>query len=60
MTDEDGFPARISSDKFGPERAHMLSDDRVGTSSFMISVIRIPELASNPFEALTTIVESEM
>ena len=39
MTDEDGFPARISSDKFGPERAHMLSVDRVGTSSFMISVI---------------------
>ena len=60
MTDEDGFPAKISLDKFGPERAHTLSLDRVGISSFIISDIRIPELASKPFDALTMIVESGM
>lgn len=60
MTDEDGFPANISLDRLGPERAQMLSDDKFGTSSFMISVIRIPELDSRPFEALTMIVDSGM
>ena len=60
MTDEDGFPANISLDRFGPEMAHMLSGDRTGTSSFMISVILIPEFTSNPFEALTTTVDLEI
>ena len=59
ITDEEGLPAKISLDKLGPERAHMLSGEKLGISSFIISVILMPEVDSRPFEALTMIVDAE-
>ena len=37
----------------------MLSGDKLGISSFIISVILMPEVDSRPFDALTMIVDAE-
>ena len=59
ITDEEGLPDKISLDKLGPDRTQMLSCDKSWISSFIISVILIPEVDSRPFDALTMMVDAE-
>lgn len=56
-TVEEGFESIISWARFGPDSAHILSDRLDGSSSFITSLILLPELISSPLVALTTVAD---